>query len=198
MFGEFTYLHEPGDPVLVLLHGTGGDEAQMLELGKTVFPRAGFLSARGKEPENGANRWFRRLREGVFDLENLHMRAGELAGFVKATVPDARRVAFGFSNGANIAAAILLDDPDAFDGAILFAPMVPFQPVSLPNLDAKPVLMVCGERDPLVPRSNAQALATMFQTAGADLQLLWHKGGHSFGRNELQVAAHWFATHFPA
>lgn len=190
---SFIQIHEPGDPTLVLLHGTGGDEVGMLDLGRRLTKRMGFLSLRGKEPEMGANRWFRRLAEGVFDLPNLMMRTDELADHVVATLPDVRRIALGFSNGANIAAATLLHRPDAFDAAVLLAPMVPFEPTQLPNLEGKPVLMVCGENDAMVPRMNALALASMLETAGAQLDVHWHPGGHGLGPTELNVTSAWLA-----
>jgi predicted esterase len=190
---EFIHLHEPGDPTLVLLHGTGGDEREMLEFGRQLSKRTGYLSLRGTEPEGRVNRWFRRFAEGVFDEENLKTRAEELADFVVATLPANRRIAVGFSNGANIGAAVLLLRPDAFDGAVLLAPMVPLQPETLPDLAGKPILMVCGEHDPIVPRMNALALAPMFETAGAAVDLHWHPGGHGLSQTELNVASAWIA-----
>jgi phospholipase/carboxylesterase len=190
----FTQLHQPGDPTLVMLHGTGGDEREMFELGRSLNARTGVAALRGKEPENGVNRWFRRFAEGVFDEENLKMRANELADAMVDEYAGVRRFAVGFSNGANIAAAILLLRPEAFDGAVLLAPMVPFQPESLLALDAKPVLMICGENDPIVPRANALHLATMLQTAGADLEVVWHKGGHGLGATEWNIVRAWIAT----
>ncbi len=190
---SFVALHEAGDPTLVLLHGTGGDEVEMMAFGRRLSRRTGYLAIRGKEPEGPQNRWFRRLAHGVFDQENLRFRAGELADYVEVTLPEVRRIAVGFSNGANIAAAILLLGPEAFDAAALLAPMVPLEPDSLPDLAGKPVLMVCGEQDPLVPRANAIALAMMLQTAGADLTVHWHRGGHMLGQTEINVVAAWLA-----
>ena len=195
---SFIEIHEPGDPTLVMLHGTGGDEAGMLEFGRRLSRRAGFLSLRGKEPEHGVNRWFRRFGEGVFDEPNLKMRAEELGSFVSSRLPDVRRVAVGFSNGANIAAACLLLQPEAFHGAVMMAPMVPFSPDSLPDLLGKPILMICGERDPMVPMVNAQTLATMYEAAGADLEVHWHAGGHNVSSVELNVASAWIARKFPS
>lgn len=192
---SFIQIHEPGDPTLVMLHGTGGDEQEMLDFGHRLSKRTSFLSLRGKEPEQGMNRWFRRLAQGIFDEENLRMRTEELADHVIATLPDSRRIAVGFSNGANIAAAALLLRPEAFDAAVLLSPMVPLQPASLPDLGGKPVLMVCGESDPMVPRFNAMSLATMLETAGAVVDLHWHPGGHSFGPAEFNVTSAWIARH---
>lgn len=190
---SFIQIHEPGDPTLVMLHGTGGNEVEFLEFGRRLSKRTGFLSLRGKEPERGMNRWFRRHAEGVFDVDNLKMRAMELGSYVVETLPDSRRIAVGFSNGANIAAATLFLQPVAFHAAVLLAPMVPFEPEQLPDFEGKPILMVCGENDPLVPRMNAMALASMFETAGADLTLHWHPGGHSFGQTEMNIASAWIA-----
>jgi phospholipase/carboxylesterase len=191
--GEFTYLYEPGDPTLVMLHGTGGNERDMFDLGHRLLRGSGYLSPLGKEPEGSVNRWFRRFEEGVFDEPNLILRAEELGEFVESLVPDARRIAVGFSNGANVAAAALLLRPSAFHGAALLAPMVPLQPTQLPDLTGKPILMVCGEHDPIVPMTNAQTLATMLTTAGADLTLYWHSGGHHLSAVEWNVVASWLA-----
>ena len=167
----------------------------MFDLGPRLLPRAGYLAPLGKEPENGLNRWFRRLEEGVFDEPNLIERTHELADFVTATLGETRKIALGFSNGANIAAASLLLRPEVFDAAALLAPMVPIIPDSLPNLEGRPVLMVCGERDPIVPRTNALALASMLETAGADLTVHWHSGAHHLSAIEWNVTAAWLARH---
>ncbi|MDX2064603.1 MAG: alpha/beta hydrolase [Fimbriimonadaceae bacterium] len=198
-----SYIHlaepgPPGSPTLVMLHGTGGDEREFLAFGQSLASGVGFLSLRGKEPERGANRWFRRHAEGVFDVPNLIERADELGEYVQQALPDTPRIAVGFSNGANIAAAVLLQQPAAFDAALLLAPMVPYEPTALPDgtlpdLGGKPILMVCGEHDPIVPRSNAQHLATLLATAGADLQIHWHAGGHSPDQTALFVAKAWLA-----
>lgn len=162
-----------------MLHGTGGDENDMANFGRTLLPGAGILSPRGKEPENGLNRWFLRKAEGVFDLENLAFRADELADYVLQLVPQGKRIAVGFSNGANIAAAILLRRPEVFHGAALLAPMTPLVPEALPDLKGVRVHMDCGERDPMVPKENAAHLAAMLSESGARVSLRWHPGGHS-------------------
>lgn len=191
---SFVYVQEPGDPTLVMLHGTGGDEQQMLGFGHRLSNRTGFLSVLGKEPEGPVNRWFRRHAEGVFDEENLKFRAVELADFILERLPTERRIAVGTSNGANIASAMLLLKPEVIDAAALLLPMVPFQPEVMPDLTGKHVLMVCGENDPLVPRMNALSLATMLETAGAIVDLHWHPGGHTLGLVELNVIAAWVAA----
>ncbi len=184
---DFIHLHEPGDPTLVMLHGTGGDEREMFAFGRSLSPDAGILSPRGKEPERGMNRWFRRRAEGVFDLPNLFERADELADFVVEKAPG-QRVAVGFSNGANVAAAILLRRPDAFSAAILLAPMVPFEPETLPDLMGVRIHMDCGENDPLVPKANAALLATTLSRAGARVSVRWHPGGHTLDAEGVEAA----------
>ena len=185
---DFIHLHEPGDPTLVMLHGTGGDEEEMMAFGRSLRPGAGLLAPRGKEPERGMNRWFRRRAEGVFDLENLATRADELADFVVEKAPGGRRVAVGFSNGANVAAAILLRRPEVFSAALLLAPMLPFEPSELPDLTGVRVHLDCGERDPLVPKENAARLATMLSRAGARVSVRWHPGGHALDAEGVEAA----------
>lgn len=187
------HLHEPGEPTLVLLHGTGGDEVDFLAFGKSLIGGVGYLAIRGQEREFGQNRWFRRFAEGVFDIPNLLERTDELADFVIRTVPEGRRIAVGFSNGANIAAAVLLKRPEVFDAAALLAPMVPYEPETLPDLTGKSILMVCGEQDPIVPLANAQTLATMLTTAGASVQLHLHPGGHQPDVTSQIVLRSWLA-----
>lgn len=189
----FVELHEPGDPTLVMLHGTGGDEKEMFAFGRQLSQKKGILSLRGHEPEGSVNRWFRRRGEGIFDEPNLIFRANELADHIISALPNEKRVGVGFSNGANIAAALLLLRPDSLHGAVLLAPMVPLTPENLPDLGGKPILMICGEQDPIVPRANAQTLASMLQTAGADLTVHWHSGGHGIGQLEFNVASAFIA-----
>lgn len=174
MKSDFTHIYLPGDaslPVLLLLHGTGGDERDLVELGQAVSPGSAILSVRGKVLENGMPRFFRRLAEGVFDLEDLAFRTHELAEFIG----EARQAyglkqpiyALGFSNGANIAASVMLSYPDALDGAILLRAMVPFEPQSLPDLSGKNILILSGLMDPIVPADNARRLGWLFREAGA-------------------------------
>jgi len=176
-----------------MLHGTGGNEREMLGFGKSLLKDVGYLSARGQEPEHGMNRWFRRLEEGVFDIPNLVERAEEFATFVEEKLPTETRIAVGFSNGANMAGAILLLRPEVFHAAALLAPMVPLEVETLPDLSGKEVLIVAGERDPIVPRMNVLSLATMLETAGASVDLQWHPGGHGLSQREQYVTAAWLA-----
>lgn len=190
---DFIHLHEPGHPTLVLLHGTGGNERQMLEFGRGLSPSAGYLSIRGKELEGGRiTRWFRRHAEGVFDEHNLIERAAELAGFLDGF--ERPRVGVGYSNGANMAAALLLLHPEAFDAAILFASMVPLSPPHAPALTGKPVLMIGGLQDQIVPADNARRLAEMLREAGAEVELRLHEGGHEIPPAEFEGAAEWLRS----
>ncbi|MEA1833130.1 alpha/beta hydrolase [Methylobacterium durans] len=194
----FVHRFEPGGdparPPLLLLHGTGGDEADLLPLGRALAPGAALLSPRGRVLENGSPRFFRRLAEGVFDEADVIRRSGELAGFVA----EARRtyglptpVALGFSNGANIAAATLLLHPEALAGAVLIRPMVPLSEPSETDLGAKPVLILSGAFDPIVPAENARALAAMLERAGARIEHRTLPTGHGLGQADLALARAW-------
>ena len=188
---NFVHLSEPGEPTLVLLHGTGGDEREMFAFGQALrAPGMGVLAPRGKEKEAGMNRWFRRLAEGVFDEANLFARADELADFLVREIPG-KRVAVGFSNGANVAAAILLRRPEVFSAAALLAPQAPFVPAALPNLMGVRVHLDCGENDPLVPKENAARLAGTLSRAGARVSVRWHPGGHGLDEEGRRALGLW-------
>ena len=198
----FRYRFVAGDrdaheaPTLLLLHGTGGDENDLVDLGRELLPKANLLSPRGKVLENGMPRFFRRLAEGVFDEADLRMRTYELANFVREAAValgfDAARVtAVGFSNGANIAASMLLLRPEALSGAVLFRAMVPLQPEVVPALSGRRVLLSEGAHDPIVPRSNAERLTAMLQDAGANVTLVWQPGGHGLTGADVEQAKRW-------
>jgi predicted esterase len=181
---------------LLLLHGTGGDEADLLPLAQAVAPGLSMLSPRGKVLEAGRPRFFRRLAEGVFDVEDVKLRAHELADFVQAASAryrfDAGRVvAFGYSNGANIAAAVLLLRPETLAGAVLLRPMVPIEPETPPDLAGKRVLLLSGILDPIVAPEQPQRLAQLLRNAGADVTLNWTDSGHQPGAEDLEAARHW-------
>ncbi len=187
-----------GGTTLLLLHGTGGDEDDLLPLGRALLPGAGLLSPRGKVLERGAPRFFRRLAEGVFDQEDLSRRTDELAEFVAAAI-DAYRlepegiVAVGFSNGANIAASLLLRRPGVLRAAVLLSPMMPFEPDPLPDLKRATVFVGAGRRDPIARPEQAERLAELLRQAGADVTVHWSPGGHAVGQDEVQAARHWLA-----
>ena len=174
----FAHRFEPGASgasPLLLLHGTGGDEGDLLTLGRTIAPGASLLSPRGPVLERGVPRFFRRFGDGVFDEEDLRRRAGDLAGFIdeaRSTYGLAAPVAVGFSNGANIAAALLLLYPGVLAGAVLIRAMPPFAEPPRAKLDGTPVLLLSGKADPLVPAATAARLAQTLADANADLQHL--------------------------
>ena len=189
----------PDRPTLLLLHGTGGTEEDLVPLGRDLLPDANLLSPRGKVLEAGMPRFFRRLAEGVFDLADLQFRANELADWIAAAAEnygfDSGHVtAVGFSNGANIAAGILLLRPEALRGAVLFRAMTPFEPETRPNLSGKRILMAEGRHDPIVPVENAERLANLFEEAGADITLAWRDAGHGLTSADVEEAREWLRS----
>jgi len=189
---------DPAAPILLLLHGTGGDEDDLLGLGKLLLPDAGLLSPRGKVLENGAPRFFRRLAAGVFDEADLIARTAELAKFVRDAaaayeLDAARVIAVGFSNGANIAAAMLLLHPDVLRAAVLFRAMVPLEPPTMPDLSAVPVYLSAGRFDTMIPPANTELLAAMLGKAGADVTLAWTPQGHNLTPDEVDAARRWLS-----
>ncbi|GAA3727195.1 alpha/beta hydrolase [Salinactinospora qingdaonensis] len=187
-------------PTLLLLHGTGADERDLLDLGHALAPGAALLSPRGRVDENGANRWFRRLREGVFDVDDVVARAHELAGFVAAATEHYgmnrdRLIAVGFSNGANIAAALLLLHPELLRGAALFAAAAPLQGREPEHVDlsAASVFIAAGTADPITPIDQARLLADQLSRRGAHTQFAQHPGGHTLPPDVLTAARTWLA-----
>lgn len=191
---------EPGAPTLLLLHGTGANEDDLLPLGEALFPGAARLSPRGQVVENGAPRFFRRLAEGVFDLDDLRARTHQLADFVEAAGRvygvDASPAAIGFSNGANIGAAMLLLRPGVLGGALLFRPMVPLVPNPLPSLDGVPVAILAGRSDPIVRPEQSEDLAELLRKSGAEVEFSWIDGGHGLTREDLEVGRKWMRARF--
>jgi len=169
---------------LLLLHGTGADEHDLLPLGEALDPGAALLSPRGTVLENGMPRFFRRLREGVFDEDDLRARVDKLAGFV-ATAGERHDAtpgswwAVGFSNGANIASALLLRRPEVLAGAVLFAAMVPFADPPDADLTGKTVVVANGRRDPMATADHTRRLVSQLRERGADLTEVPHDGGHA-------------------
>lgn len=180
-------------PTLLLLHGTGGDEEDLIPLGESLAPGAALLSLRGKVLESGMPRFFRRLAEGVFDQEDLKFRTDELAEFlakVRGRYGD-RFIAAGYSNGANIAASLMLRHPRVLAGAALFRAMVPFEPDAPADLKGIPVFLAAGRRDSIVAPQNTQALAQIFEASGAAVTMHWHQGGHELGADDIEAARRW-------
>ena len=181
---------------LVLLHGTGGNENDLIDLGRTLSPESALLSPRGKVLENGMSRFFRRLAEGVFDVPDLKARARELAGFLEEAVDSyglqgTALVAVGHSNGANIAGGLLLLRPGLLNGAVLWRPMVPFEPDVLPTLTGTRVLIVAGRQDRTVPPGVPEHLAGILGDSGAEVALEWTAGGHGLTEEDVEVARGW-------
>jgi len=194
------FIHEfvPGssERTLLLLHGTGGNEHDLIPLGRELDPTAALLSPRGKVLENGMPRFFRRLAEGVFDLDDLKKRTHELADFVVGASRHYKLaanhiVAVGYSNGANIAASMLLLRPEIFSAAILFRAMVPLIPENQPDLSSVRVLIGAGAIDPIVPASETKQLAELLRGAGADVTIRFFQGGHELTNEDVDAARAW-------
>lgn len=187
---------------LLLLHGTGGNERDLIPLGHMLAPDSTLLSPRGKVLERGMPRFFRRLSDGVFDIPDLKARTGELAHFVGKAADvyglDRRRIfAVGYSNGANIAASMLLLRPRVLAGAVLLHAMVPLVPETAPDLSGTPVFLTAGRMDALVSPEETEQLAAMLREYGGDVELQWEEGGHGLTQCELQGATQWLARHRP-
>ena len=200
----FAHRFYPGetDATLLLLHGTGGSEDDLVPLGRELAPGAAILSPRGKVSEYGAARFFRRLAEGVFDQEDLVFRTHELADFVENASEEygfdlSKLVAVGYSNGANIAASLMLLHPDLLRAAVLFRAMVPFEPEETPDLSGMPVFLSAGRRDRMIPPQNTERLAEILREAGADLDLRWRDTGHPLTYEEVAEARDWLAGVLP-
>jgi len=188
--------NDPAVPTLLLLHGTGGDEDDLLPLGRALLPGAALLSPRGKVLEGGMPRFFRRLAEGVFDEEDLIRRTDELATFVARAASvygfdPARVIAAGYSNGANIAASLLLLHPRVLAGAALFHAMVPLEPPERPDLTGRPVFIAAGRVDPIIPPAGTERLAALLRASGAGVTLHWERNGHALIPAEVAAAGEW-------
>ncbi len=195
------HVHHPADggvtTTLVLLHGTGGDEHQLVDLARAIAPGAGLLGVRGNVREGGpTNRFFRRVAEGVFDAEDVARRTDELARFLTAAVDaydldPTGLLAVGFSNGANVGAATMLRHPALLRGGVLVSSMLPLTPDPVPDLAHAAVLMVQGRVDPYAPADSAEALARALADAGAAVEVAWHDDGHSLGPAQARTAGEW-------
>jgi phospholipase/carboxylesterase len=200
---DFVHLYQPGAtpaaPTLLLLHGTGGSEQDLLPLAAELAPGSAILSPRGKVLEGGMPRFFRRLAEGVFDIEDLRARTAELAAFVTTAAEEykfdpARVTAVGFSNGANIAGSLLLLRPGVLQRAVLFRAMVPLVPEPLPALPRTPVLISNGRADPIVAQAETERLSALLRRAGAEVMLAWQNAGHHLVREDVDRAREWLAS----
>jgi phospholipase/carboxylesterase len=194
-----THIHlfrpgQDGDPrTLLMLHGTGGDEVSFAGLGRVLAPGAGLLSVRGNVIEHGMNRFFRRRAEGVYDMEDLAFRTRALHAFLQAAtqhygIDRDRLIALGYSNGANILANLLFQEPALVPGAVLMHPLIPFVPEEQPGLAGRRILITAGERDPICPPAATRALHGYFERQGATAELVFHPGGHELQESELAAA----------
>ncbi len=193
---RFIEATQPDLPTLVMLHGTGGDETDLLALGQEILPGAAILSPRGKVLENDMSRFFRRLAAGVFDLEDLQFRTHELADFIAAAATDYdfnpnQVIAVGYSNGANIAASMLLLRPQVLSAAVLFRPMEALAPQNLPDLAGIPIFIAAGRTDSLISPDDTQRLVKLLEGAGAEVTIYWNPGGHALSSTDVQAAREW-------
>ncbi|GAA0450802.1 alpha/beta hydrolase [Alkalibacillus silvisoli] len=182
---------------LLLLHGTGGNEQDLLPLVDHIDPEANVLSVRGNVSENGMPRYFRRLAEGVFDEEDLIFRTKELYEFLNEAAQDYgfdrdQVVAVGYSNGANIAGSLMFHYEDSLKAASLHHPMVPRRGIELPDLDGKDVFIAAGTNDPICPAQESEDLKELLEGAGANVQLHWESQGHQLNLGEVKAAAEWY------
>ncbi len=190
-----------GAPVLVLLHGTGGTERDLLPLAASISAESSVLSIRGNVSENGMPRYFRRLAEGVFDIEDLIFRTKELNDFIDLAAKEYgfdrnNLIAIGYSNGANIAGSLLFHYEGSLKGAILHHPMVPIRGVKLPDLSGVPIFIGAGENDPICVPHETEDLNTLLQEAGASVTIHWENSGHRLTASEVDAAAAWYKAQF--
>ncbi|HVS60004.1 MAG TPA: alpha/beta hydrolase [Gemmatimonadaceae bacterium] len=205
MTGDLGFIHRfvPAEDktsaeMLVVLHGTGGDENDLIGIGQAIAPGAAILSPRGNVLENGAPRFFKRLAEGVFDPKEVRSRGEELACFIRAAISKyalnpARIFALGYSNGANVASTVMFIEPGLLQGAILFRPMLVFEPDERPNLSGAGVFVSAGRMDPIVPVKSVERLVELFEASRAEVTLKWQLAGHNLLPSEVREAADWLA-----
>lgn len=177
-----------GAPLVFAFHGTGGDEHQFFGLIEQILPEAGIVSPRGDVSEHGANRFFRRTGEGVYDMKDLATRTEKMASFIrahKAAHPGAPVYGLGYSNGANILASVLLAEHGLFDRAVLMHPLVPWSPEANPGLKDAQVLITAGKRDPICPLPLTLSLERFLKAQGAKVDLVLHDGGHDVRQEEI-------------
>ncbi|MGD1870364.1 MAG: alpha/beta hydrolase [Neomegalonema sp.] len=195
--GGYEHVFEPArgdDPrTLVLLHGTGGDERAFMQLGRMVAPEAARLSLRGDVDEHGMARFFRRLREGVYDMDDLARATEKLDRFLEEALPalgrdPAHAIGLGYSNGANMLANLLFERPNRLRRMALFHPLIPWDAPDDPDIAHAKVLITAGERDPICPPDLTRRFDAQLRAAGADVELLWHEGGHELREDEIRAA----------
>ena len=204
MNDDLGFIHRfvPGeDPLvetLLVLHGTGGNENDLVGIGQAIAPGAAILSPRGNVLENGAPRFFKRVAEGVFDPKEVRSRGEELARFIRAAavtyrLDPSRIFALGYSNGANIASTVMLIEPGSIQASILLRPMLVYEPPEKNDLSGSSVFISAGRMDPIVPTASVEQLAQLFRSTNADVTLKWQLAAHSLVPSEVREAAEWFA-----
>jgi phospholipase/carboxylesterase len=196
--GCYIYAEVPADGkgrlLIFAFHGTGGDETQFLQLAQRLWPGSAVIAPRGDVSEQGALRFFRRRAEGVYDFDDLRLRQTAMAEFVlahKKRVSPTRTIGLGYSNGANILAAVAFATPDLFDELILMHPLIPWTPPDQPALARARVLITAGRRDPICPPARTLALERYFERQGADTRIEWHEGGHELRPSEVDAIVRW-------
>lgn len=200
-----SYIHAalpglPGSPLLFLFHGTGGDERQLVSLGRDLLPGASIVSPRGDVSEAGAARFFRRTAEGVYDMDDLARGTARMAAFVQAHRDAAKPSAvlgLGYSNGANILASVVFAAPELFDAAVLMHPLIPFEPKIAGDLAGRRLLVTAGRRDPICPPVLTSRLEAYLRAARADVTVEWHEGGHELRPNEVEAARRFLSPYVP-
>ena len=196
------YIHKvlpgkPGGPLLFVFHGTGGDENQLLSLGRDFVPQATIVSPRGDVSEFGAARFFRRTGEGVYDMDDLVRATEKMADFVDAYIAEtkpATTLALGYSNGANILASASFARPALFDAAVLMHPLIPFEPRIEGDMSGRRLLITAGRRDLIAPAGLTERLLADLRAAGATVTAEWHEGGHELRANEIEKARSFLAA----
>lgn len=191
----YHHIAEPGAPLVFAFHGTGGDEHQFTGLIGRILPEAGIVSPRGDVSEHGANRFFRRRAEGVYDMDDLAARTAKMTGFIRAhrdANPGVPVYGLGYSNGANILASVVLEAPDLFDRVVLMHPLIPWTPEPNPALGSLDVLVTAGRRDPICPLPQTEALVRHLEEQGARVALNLHDGGHEVRQRELDAITAFF------
>lgn len=180
-----------GGPALFVFHGTGGDEQQLMSLGRELLPTATIIAPRGDVSEFGAARFFRRTGEGVYDMDDLARATTKMAGFIREQVEAFKPqlvYSLGYSNGANILASVVFAEPALFNGVVLMHPLIPFEPRISGDLKQSRILITAGRRDPICPPNLTNRLDAYLRAAGADATVEWHEGGHELRPNEIDAA----------
>ncbi len=195
----FKFVKKSETDLFVLLHGTGGDETSLIDLGRLLHPDASLLGVRGNVNENGMNRFFKRLRPGVFDLDSLVKETNNLKFFLDDFLKEhhfkyANTVVIGYSNGANIIGSVIFHYGGLFKGVALLHPMVPIQNFDVKNQDSQNIFITASKSDPIVQASESSTLAEMLKTADAKVRLNWYSYGHNISEEELTDLSDWLST----